>query len=287
MIKGKTYGDLLDTGFKVVYRAYGNSDSKIIGFKITWADEFASLMLRQFPKLKVIHVVRDPRSVCASKIVQEGSKYPLLFLIRQWRKLTSFAWINSRKTQAWSDRVLVVKFEDLLTNPKNTTENICKFLNLDFNTNLIHPEKFVDGAGNPWRQNTSYSKAHKGFNSESLKKWQQVLSPEQVELIESLCFSEMLAFGYSFKRISEYKLSPSMVFNPPEISKNDLADWIKPYAKLDPISLLSEMALENWRVQILSTSSVVSDNVKRALCLDGDFFDETRRLVSKYHAGTS
>ena len=125
------------------------------------------------------------------------------------------------------------------------------------------------------------------MGGKSIKKWQQVLSPKQVELIESLCFSEMLAYGYSFKGIYNYKLSPSIVFNPPEIKKEELAEWIKPYAKLDPISLLSEMALENWRVQILSNSSEVSDYIKRALCLDTDFFDEARRLVRKYHAKIS
>ena len=191
----------------------------------------------------------------------------------------TFAWRDTQSTAPCYDRVLLLRYEDLVANPKQEAERICTFLGVDFNSSMIEAESFVDGADKPWTQNTSYSYGKRAFNQESVDKWRGVLTQKQVEFIEHLCFAEMIPFGYSLVEVNEFTIPPSMVFDPPELPKADLAEWIRPYAQLDPKILLREMALEHWRSTILTDSCPVSDDVKQALCLDIDFFDEARRMV--------
>ena len=65
----------------------------------------------------------------------------------------------------------------------------------------------------------------------------------------------------------------SLVFNPPEVDECELAEWIKPYGALKIEERIHDMALECIRSTALTNGRVVSDDEKRQLCLNKDFFD--------------
>ena len=130
-LQGRTYEQLFDSGIKIVKKTYGKSDNSIIGFKEVWVNEFSSHFIKLNSGNKVIHVIRDPRSVVASNFAS-GERYPLLFLIRQWRKLAEMSLLKN-------DNSLIVKFEDLLQNPEKITKNICNFLGVEHHTDMVDP----------------------------------------------------------------------------------------------------------------------------------------------------
>ena len=279
-LTGTTFAEIIASGVGIVRRAYGDAASELVGFKLAWTDEFAVHVLQRFPQAKVIHIVRDPRATCASKNVTQA-KYPWLFLIRQWRKLVTFAWANCLGPKSWRDRALLVKFEDIVANPEREAKRICAFLDVDFSTRVIEPGSFVDGAGKPWVQNTSYaSLAKRTFNTKSIDKWKDVLSKIEIEFIERLCFAEMQALGYVCAEADSFYIPPSLVFHPPVVPEYELVEWIREYAQVDTSSHLQNMALEHWRGSTISAGRHVDDEVKQALCLDTSFFDEVSRLVA-------
>jgi len=277
-LEGDSYADLITKGIDILFKAYGTKKTNLVGFKEVWTDEFALHILKQFPESKVIHVIRDPRAVCASKNVT-NEKYPWLFLIRQWRKLATFSWVNAAN-KSLQDRVFLLKFEDLLENPLKVTKEICSFINVDFHYNLIDPTTFMDGNGCKWKQNSSHFEGKQVFNQGSINKWQKTLKPETIRLIEYLCMPEMLMFDY--KPESSYNDDDfiEMVFNSQEINTENLANWIKPYSCLDPGKWIYEMSLEYTRRKILMNNILCSNQVKCSLCLNASFFDAIVQKIS-------
>ena len=271
-LRGDTYSDLIISGLNIIKKAYGDEETQMIGFKSGWTDEFAKHILLRLPNAKVIHIIRDPRAVAAS-IFSTGVKYPFVFVSRQWRKLATFAWVNSQPSSCYSNRVFVVKYEDLVTNPLRVAKELCAFLEIEFSERMVDFKFFKDGVGNSWRQNTFYYQGIQGFSQKSIERWKGIFTSDQIGLIESLCFGEMLLYGYKSCFLKDWELPLSLVFNPPEVDECELTEWIKPYSALKIEERIHDMALECIRSTALTNGRVVSDDEKRQLCLNKDFFD--------------
>ena len=144
---------------------------------------------------------------------------------------------------------------------------------------MVDPTKYTDGVGQPWRQNTSYSKnkTNKGerkFNRAAIGKWKEVLSNEVLSLIDLFCCSEMLLHGYTpVTDLIEVKQSPNILDYEDEFST--LAEWIKPYASRYNNS--KDIAAELQRIEIIKSQNLLSDKSKRLLVLEPSMYDILRR----------
>lgn len=264
-LNGRSYADILQTGFEIIDTAYGSTDTQVIGLKEVWTDEFSPLFLRQFSNAKVLHIVRDPRAVVASNYASKTHRYPYLFLCRQWRKLTSLAY-HYNDTE---DRVMIIKFEDLVENPENTGKDICTFLNIEYDQNMAVPTTFKDGSGTQWVQNSSYKEKKREFNTSVLDKWKDVLKDEQIETIEALCFYEMYLTGYKQKIIKDSTSLQYALDNYVEI-KTGMADWIKPYVEYN---IDEEISLELSRIKSFMHGIKVDKEQKNILALKENIYD--------------
>ncbi len=112
----------------------------------TPGNEFmAERMLRTFPKVKFLHLVRDPFDNLRSRVARHGEIH--------WGKVNwpgvvnmSFEWLRSlhagaRIYRAHPDCHRMVRYEDLVSQPENVLKGICAFLDIQFNPNLLHPTK--------------------------------------------------------------------------------------------------------------------------------------------------
>ncbi len=282
-LQGDTFANLLASGLEIVRRAYGSEETRLVGFKEVWAGEFAGHVLNRFHGARVIHVIRDPRAVCASKNAT-NAKYQWIFLARQWRKLATFAWLNRDAYR--EDRVLLVQFEELVSNPLTESKRICEFLEIEFDEALTDPVGFVSGDGTPWFQNSSHFIGKQEFNASSVDKWHEVLTDMQVEFIEGICFAEMCMFGYQCVAADGVGMSSQLVFEPLEVAMDELAEWIRPHSFSNTEALMREIALEYVRGSVLTNGQPVSDDVKRRLCLNPEFFDAARRTCQGVAAGS-
>jgi hypothetical protein len=107
-------------------------------------------ILSYFPDAKVINMVRDQRDVLLSQKKKwkrrflGASSIPLSEAIRSYINyhpiLTAKVWNSSLEySTEFKDnkRVKIVKFEDLLVDPIGVIENLCQFLEIDYNPEML------------------------------------------------------------------------------------------------------------------------------------------------------
>lgn len=219
-----------------------NKKIKYIGFKEVWTNEFVPTIIKNNKNTRILLVIRDPRSIVASNY-NSNERYPIIFLCRQWRKLTSLALYYKKKYKY----VKIIKYENLILNPKVEIKKICKFLNVEFDPSMLDINNFYDTKGKKWNQNSSYNvnKNKNIFNTEMLNKWKLTLPNEIIEYIQFICFYEMKKFGYRFLK-KNYK--KSLIHYQDILKLEDTkkyASWIKKYSKYNYFNELNNEFIRN------------------------------------------
>lgn len=136
----------------------------------------APKMAALFPKAKIIHLVRDPRDVARSSIDMgwAGNSY---FGIEHWIN-TEEGWDMANVSE---DRVLKVRFEDLMADLEPELTRICRFLGLEFDLAML-----------TYYENTTYGPPNPGI----AQKWREKAGAREIALIEGRCRSLLVARGY-------------------------------------------------------------------------------------------
>ncbi len=259
-LSGEYYSEIFQSGMNIVEQAYGNETSKVIGFKEVWTNEFTPHFLQNFSNSKVIIIERDPRAVVASNYATKTHRYPFLFLCRQWRKLATLGYYYNKKYK----NVMLLNFEDLIRNPTIHAKNICYFLGIEYDENLIQPSMFLDVSGGEWTQNSTYKTRKNNFNMTALKKWKQVLNNEQIHFIELLCSFEMKLFNYE---ISIKNNNMNVLDNKYPLNNEGLAEWIKSYRNYN---IADEKKNELRRITSIVGDDILMPNDKKRLFLIDD-----------------
>ena len=270
-IRGASYHELLVSMTDLVATHYAAPGATVVGFKEVWTDEFIPAMARRLPEAKFIEIVRDVRAVCASK-KSASTRYPWLFLCRQWRKLAALAWHYGAKAD-FSRQVLVLRYEDLVTGPQQTAQRICEFLDVPFCDVMVDPSRYVDGAGKPWVQNSSYGGGGQGFSTKGLTKWQQVLSDDEVALIETICGPEMKLHDYELQS-PRVEVADHLLFNPPTVPKDELAQWTRDMDVSDVVAATMALGLETMRLKLLLVDAGLARGVDAAVIRNCFLLDE-------------
>ena len=286
-IEGINFKEIYINLLENVPKYYGTGTEKWEGTKEVWTTEFVPALADTFPEHKFLLVVRDPRAVAASKNVND-KKYPWLFLIRQWRKLAILSWLYNNNSN-FKDRVLLVKYEDLVRRPREISVQICEFLDIDLDEKILNPGNFKDGHGDKWLQNTSYENRKVEFNTNSIDKWKKVLHKKEVRFIENLCHFEMDLFDYQFEESYDFKIDNDLIIDPPYIDNSDLVSWIQEfYGQRSKISNINEVAKENTRQEFLINQSNVlfeqiEDKIIQEFFLDVNYFKKTKYIMEDYN----
>ena len=190
-----------------LYEAYHRSYSAAIGSPVKVNLQFlvnkcpdAGLMidclLRGFDDAKVVHVIRAPRAVIASfKAGLDVSMYhrpsrlvPQLKLLRH-----SYGCINKYATD---DRVLCIRYEDLVIDPKKVMTEVAKHIGISMSGTLVRPT--ISGA--PWKSNSSNVTPQKSDYaiSADLLKYRKKLNVREIKFIEDNLRDEMTSLNYPF-----------------------------------------------------------------------------------------
>lgn len=162
---------------------------------------------RSLPEARFVEIVRDPRDILASKktrkeSVWKGDRYSperrhLKHLEKAYDPLwDSLSWKSAVRAGAqarrrWRDKVISVRYEDLVCEPELKVRELCAALGLDF-----EPEMLSVSSGNPadWRQKAS--RAGREIAADSVGRWGTVLTPSEVALSQALLRGELARLGY-------------------------------------------------------------------------------------------
>ena len=172
-------------------------------------------VLAAFPEAKVVCLVRDPRAVVASykdwhaagarRGLDEApekqadrertrrSYHPVLMSLL-WRGVvrSSFAGLERHGPE----RVRIQRFERLADDTEAEVRALCDWLELEF-----EPAMLEIGV-----VNSSYATSGHGVSRETVGRWRERLSEDEIGVVQSVCGPLMLELGYSFEPVEPSRL---------------------------------------------------------------------------------
>lgn len=160
-------------------------------------------LLQWFPDCKIIHITRDPRAVAMSKTNDPSGtaikimQHPrLAWLIRKlsvWFVIAQY-WRTARAHRRFRQlsNYKLFRYEDLLAEPEKTLKDLCKFIEVEFRQELLHPETGV----HLHQASSLTGKQKKAFDPNAAVRWQGVISASDKWLITSLTKRSMRTLGY-------------------------------------------------------------------------------------------
>jgi hypothetical protein len=184
-----TIGSVLSAGFRLYADRHG---------KPRWGDKRPRVVLHldavfaMFPDAQYVNIVRDPRAAVAS-IRKAGELYG-------WAAHDvpggTDTWERSvRAADRWrrrfgTDRIIELRYEDLVSDPAAALRPIVAFLDLD-PAGLEAMLRYHETA-----DSTQRPLASKPVTAERLRAWEQALAPGEVALVERVLGGWMRHYGY-------------------------------------------------------------------------------------------
>lgn len=162
--------------------------------------------------LRIIHLVRDPRAILASRITAFSDQF------RAWKiwnatgrqpRYVDLTQITSTCTDmtdslttalqrpAWlRGRYLLVRYEDLALNPKDKAEEIYRFVGLDMDQRVLSwiNRNTNSNTGSPSDWNYKYSTSRD--SKAAAENWRLRLSFDIVRTVQNLCNNTLSQLGY-------------------------------------------------------------------------------------------
>jgi len=151
---------------------------------------YANLLFELYPNAKLIHLVRDGRAVAASVMKLDWGPNTVDNSAQWWvhEVANGFA----AELHQGPERVMRVRYEDLVNEPVSALQKISTFLDLDY------VEDMVNGVG--FRVPAFASQGHTRIGSRPdasrIGGWRSELSARQIEIIEHIAGNLLLCLGY-------------------------------------------------------------------------------------------
>jgi hypothetical protein len=148
-----------------------------------------------YPEAKFIHLIRDGRDVAIS-FVQLG-------FAQRCHDGRRFEWIaamraahNYRSTH-YADRILEVRYEELVRHPQSTLRQICAFLGEEFEPQMVNRPLQIDAV--PERERHIHAGLDQPVSPDGVAIWRRKLSAFQCFCMESCLRQYLVEFGYELR----------------------------------------------------------------------------------------
>lgn len=162
-----------------------------------------SALLQWYPDCRIVHITRDPRAIAMSRTNDPGgtalkiARYPWLRLPIRQVMLLRVIWEYSRTAKHHQryrrlENYRLYRFEDLLADPRATVENLCRFVGIEFNEEMTHPERGI----HQHQPSSITGKVRKALDPTAATQWRSVVSPSADALVTLGTRRSMLRLGY-------------------------------------------------------------------------------------------
>ena len=184
-------------------------------------DHLAEILSR-FPGAKVLVTMRDPRAILAAQIAiteKRGRRdFSIYYVVAHWRVAAKLV----RRVLQGETGGIVVRYEDLATDPSTTMKKVCDYLEIAFDPGIVlKPTKI----GRAWSGNSAAQTNFSQISSEPVSRWESELSGDEIGWVEWHCNDLMLEFGYE-----------------PRLKRRVLRHWAKPIRGERPREYLKSRA---------------------------------------------
>lgn len=148
-------------------------------------------ILRDFPNLQVLHIVRDGRDVALSwQKARFGPKhiYPLA---QKW--VNYLETVEQLRAQLDDNQFLAIRYEELLSQPEKVTQEVCTFLGEEFDPNMLNFHKSVQYYPTDRRNQQNLSRPPMLAN---IGKWHTSMSRRELRIFEAVAGTTLGRYGY-------------------------------------------------------------------------------------------
>lgn len=204
-------------------------------------------MLDVWPRAKVICLVRDPRAVVASyrdwKRGKPDSDAPdRLRVSRSYHPVLNALLVkgameaSEQALQRYgTERVLLLRYEDLVTEPDKSIRQLADWLGLDYTASMLDvPDMYG-----------SYGDVSRGISQAPVGRWRSKLSPTEISVIQTCCRGTMERAGYAREQVSAPWLDLLRVW-----ASVPVAAWRAVLANRKRLGSTSEYVLKRLRLAL-------------------------------------
>jgi hypothetical protein len=187
----RTYGRL----FALFYEHHAErSMQPRWGDKSLHTEHYADRIFAEFPYATVVHMMRDPRDRYASVRRRNGGDLSRVgAATARWLESARAARRNLRRHPG---RYLVVRYEDLVSEPEPTVRRVCDFIGAPFTAEMLSlnglPELRDSGGNSSFGDMTPGS-----ISTNAIGRFRDALRPDECAFIELVARRDMQAFGYA------------------------------------------------------------------------------------------
>lgn len=185
------------------------TDDMILGEKTSANIYYIPSLIEWYPSMKIIHTFRDPRGIflSAAKLAKAGkwgvrkkiSGLPdqmvnpaidfgmAMYVSKRWWEAAK---LHQEYQRQYSDRYMLVRFEDMLQDPEKNIRSVCDFLKIPFGLSMVEEVNVVG---------SSYSSQRivpGGFDQKAADRWREHIHPFFDTWFALLGAKKLKTFGY-------------------------------------------------------------------------------------------
>ncbi len=178
-----------------LYHSERKATERISFVKENYTYLFTPFILANWPDVKFVYQVRDPRDVIASWLKTASMPGGVAQAVQTWKQdqVETLKVLNQVQT---SNRSILIRYEDLIENSETISRNLCKFLDLEYDDRMLefHMNKLTQENA---QRIDAWNNLDKPIIKNNSGKYIDSLSQYDIRYIELTCFSEMQLFGYA------------------------------------------------------------------------------------------
>lgn len=181
--------------FELIWRQVADRQGKPRwGDKSLMTERFAALIFESYPGARILHMMRDPRDRFASVQTRWGNRLGGVGAgTAEWVQSARLGLANQR---AHPESYRIVRYEDLVSEPRHTLEDICKFIDAPWSEEMLEmrqAETFRERGGN-----SSYGERRPGaISADSIGRYRAVLNESQIGFINAVAGGLMDELEYA------------------------------------------------------------------------------------------
>jgi hypothetical protein len=185
-----SYGRL----FALLYQHHAEREGKRRwGDKSLHTEHHADDVFAEFPRARMIHMIRDPRDRYASVLNRYDDKSRgVASATGRWLASTRMA---KRNLRLYPDRYITVRYESLASNPEEILKKVCAFIGEAYDPVMLT----MSGAPRHRKTggNSSFTKFEPGtISTRSIGRFRQVVAESDIAFIQTTLGQEMITFDY-------------------------------------------------------------------------------------------
>ena len=195
-----TFSELIDLYVRSIHFSLFHSelpDDTMIVEKSVENAEFAQDIIQMYPDAKFVHIVRNPYANLVS-IRRYISKRGYPFIGNALLSLNnSFYYLY--RNQRLIENYMIIKYEDLVTQPDKTIKRVADYLGIDFTETLLLPTSL----GESWGGNSSRGIQFEGISPDNLNIWHSEINHLEKYYINRLF--KFLLDDYDYKVLPTHR----------------------------------------------------------------------------------